>query len=97
MPTCKLCRKYYSIHAKWCPSCYTDGGHLRLITSAIELPVVGATYTDPDAGDTQVITGVNLVGDVVTLALGDGTRVDIALSELREVSLPTTLAHLEAA
>ena len=91
MSTCSRCKRYYSPHALWCVHCYDTFGHLRTITSAIELPSVGDTYTDPAAGDTQEIVSVELRGTTIVLGLSDKSFVDIEASAL--ISLPLTLAR----
>jgi hypothetical protein len=80
----------YSPHAKWCPTCYTDGGHLKIISSAIELPAIGDTWVDETAGDRVQIVGVSANGATVVLELADGSCVEIEASAL--VSLPDTVA-----
>lgn len=86
MPTCRSCGRYYSIHAMWCPQCHPVAP--AAISAASELPSVGDTYHDPEAGDTHAIVSVARAGSVVVLGLADGSTVEIESSELVPLSTP---------
>lgn len=54
-----------------------------MIQSAFPVPIIGDTWTDPDAGDTQFIVGVHVTGTAILLNLADGTIAEVDIEHLK--------------